>query len=291
MFRIQLVVTGVTEEEGLRVSLMRYFPDRRNGRKVEWLPPRKIDGATTHRLRHGEKPSEPMRKLAKTLLTEARYGKTGISPDLVIAVDDVELDNYGQEDVIAEHLRAALKNVLDEQKGEAARLEACRLLREKCSFHLLCPMVESYFFGDPHALLAAGVPASEKPKLIHEDVEKFETSDPRFLPECAFENNRRASHSPWWRHERHSKLYLDHLARRSRVHFHYEETVHGKAALQVIAWNRVPSTVAATPIIRSLFEDLAVWFDVPNPLGQGDTHPRLFPDPKAKHHDLILRNL
>ncbi len=289
MFRIQLIVTGDAEEAGLCESLLRCFPDRRNGRKVDWLAPRKISGVTTHRLRSGDKPSEPMRKLAKALLIEARRGKTGISPDLVIAVDDVELHNDGQEQIIVEHLRSALKCVLEEQKDDTWRLEAQILLRQKCSFHLLCPMVESYFFRDPDALVVAGVPKSEKPQLVHLDVEKFVTNDSSFLPECVVENKRRAEHLPWWRHERHPKHYLEHLVKRGGKM--YEETGGGKKALKTINWAAIPSAPTETRIIRSLFEDLAVWFNIANPIGLGDTHPSLFPEREVNPNDLILRNL
>lgn len=289
MPRIQLIVTGITEEAALRESLMRFFPDKRDRQEVEWLPPRKIEGATTHRLRPGAAPSSPMRKLALALLNEARRGKTGISPDLVIAVDDVEIGNCDQETVIIDHLRLALKAVIGEQKDEPARSEARALLREKCSFHLLCPMVESYFFADRSALAAAGVPLTEQPKLVQADVEQFETNDPAWLPDCLRKNQEKASHSPWWREERHPKHYLDHLTRRGGVM--YEETRHGKAALAGIAWEKVPSAPMETRILRSLFEDLASWFDVANPVGTGATHPSLFPEPGADPEDRLLRNL
>jgi hypothetical protein len=201
----------------------------------------------------------------------------------------VELGNCGQECVITEHLRAALETVIGEQKDDLARSEARALLREKCSFHLLCPMVESYFFGDPSALTAAGVPPTEQPTLVHSDVEQFETNDPAWLQDCLRKNQEKASHSPWWREERHPKHYLDHLTQRGGVM--YEETRDGKAALAGIAWEKVLSDHQNTLILRSLFKDIAEWFDSANPIAVGATHPSLFPAPGSKPDDRLLRNL
>jgi hypothetical protein len=289
MFRIQLIVTGDMEKAALRESLQRLFPDRRAGRGVEWLTPRMVKGVTSHQIRPEAPPSEPMVALAKALLAEARRGKTGQPPDLVVAVDDAEIGNLGREQIVVAHLRAAMTRVLAEQKDENTRLEARALVRSKCSFHLLCPMAESYFFGDGHALIAAGVPASVTPRLVHPtDVEPFETDDPAWLPGCALENQKRAHHTPWWRHERHPKHYLEHLTLRGGVT--YDETRQGRTALAGLAWGQIPKCATDTRVVRSLFEDLSAWFNVSNPM-PGETHPSLFPTRGVKPDELLLRNL
>ncbi len=289
MFRIQLLVTGDMEKAALHESLRRFFPDRRAGRKVEWLTPQMLDGVTTHQLRPGAPPSNPMIALARAMLAAVRIGKNGQPPDLVLAIDDVELGNVGREDIVVEHFRAAMHKVLA-LKDQKTQLEARVLLREKCSFHLLRPLAESYFFGDSGALLTAGVPVGVTPALVHRsDVEQFESNDPAWLPVCQTENQKRATLTPWWREERHPKRYLAHLAKRGEVF--YDETRQGQKALADLQWNQVATCATDTPVVRCLFEDLAAWFNGPSPLLPGDTHPSLFPAKTMKPEDMLLRNL
>lgn len=162
------------------------------------------------------------------------------------------------------------------------------ILREKCSFHLLKPMVESYLFGDDNALHIAGVPDGVKPKLVHPtDVEQFETNDSAWLPECRIQNEKRQKVAPWWRHERHPKRYLEHLTE------FYDETIEGRRAIEEIAWKQVPKRKSDTLFLRSLFEDIADWFgfDIPNPLGRGDTCLHFYPAKSVHRDNLLLRNM
>ncbi|MEO5726133.1 MAG: hypothetical protein ABI134_27410 [Byssovorax sp.] len=229
-----------------------------------------------------------MLDLAQAMLDEAEIPKKGACADLVVVIDDVELGNLGQEAVIVEHFRKALTRKLDKyETGTRERYHL--LLRQRCSFHLLRPMVESYLFGDEGALLVAGVSAGVKPLLVSSDVEQHETHDPAWLPTCHAENERRRAIAPWWRHELHPKHYLGHLTRRSSVF--YEETDHGKRALQGLAWAGVPKLPEEAPILRSLFEDLADWFGVASPLGPGATDPRFCPLRSVNRASLLLRNL
>lgn len=287
MARIKLIVTGYTEKLSLCASLRRFFPAQRRGEEVIWEVPRKVYSATSHRLVPGAPSSKLMRSLVQAMLAEVAFGPAGTAADLVVLIDDVELANHGQESVVVAHFRDALERKLDEVDREVE--DRYRILfRERCSFHLQRPMVESYLFGDPAALATAGVPVGEEPVLLGTDVEQFETGDPAWLPVCRVENARKAVDLPWWRHERHPKHYLAHLAQRGGVS--YEGVEHGKNALRGLDWAKVPKSPADTPLIRALFEDLARWFDVANPLGTGDLHPDL--DPRsARGSNLILRNL
>src|SRR5580700_6676109 len=106
--RIKLIVTGYTEQEGLRESLSRFFPSRRGDEEVIWERPRKIQSATSHRLEPGIPSSTLMRSLARAMVAEVAHGPTGTPADLVVLVDDAELHNHGQEGVVASHLRDAL---------------------------------------------------------------------------------------------------------------------------------------------------------------------------------------
>ncbi len=294
MARIKLIVTGDMEKAALHESLQRVFPPQRlceNGKdheEVVWDKPRKLECATSQRLLHDGKLSTMMLALAQAMLAEAGIGKRGTPADLVVIVDDVELNNLGQETMIIDHFRRAMTAKLD--KYEKATQERYRLLlREKCSFHLLRPMVESYLFGDPQALGVAGVPAGVTPLHVFSDVEQFETNDPDWLPTCHAENEKKKVKEPWWRHERHPKHYLELLTTRGPVF--YEETKHGKRALQGLDWAHVPKLPAETPVIRSLFEDLAYWFGVTSPLGIGPSDPRFYPLKTVDRASLLLRNL
>jgi len=281
------------EKKALHKSLKRFFPKQRNGQNVEWVTPRRLNCATSFRLRPlktNKKISNPMKKLALAMFDEVFHSKA----DLVVVIDDVELHNLDQEMVIAEHFREAIESAF-RKKGYNQEQRYRKILREKCSFHLLKPMIESYFFGYLTSLYEAGVSASIKPRLVHDtDVELFETndSDPNWVNECRDENTKKVSNNiNWWHYEKHPKHYLEHLIERSDPGMIYNETEHGKRALEKIAWNNVPKIKSDTPFIRSLFEDIADWFGLQNPIGNGLTNIYVYPDKSLNSKDLILRNM
>jgi hypothetical protein len=293
MATIRLIVTGDLEALALHESLRRVFGDfRHDGEEVIWDPPRKLHSATSRRLSASERPSRPMRDLAKAMFSEVTRGKHGTPADLVIVIDDVELGNVDQEVVIVESFKEALKDSLDSHLKDSslrASEQFRERLRERCSFHLLRSMVESYFFGDGEALRATGVQST--PMLRHADVERFETidPDPDWLQECRIHNQRQQPIRPWWRHECHPKHYLEHLLEREGIF--YDEKIHGEPALQSLAWRQVPKTDADCAVVRCLFEDLADWFGISNPLGSGDKQSCLYPGRSVARSKLLLRNL
>jgi len=288
--RIKLIVTGDMERSALHKSLQRIFPSERHGQPVVWdVPHLKVGGSpTNNQLKSGHRPNGAMRKLARIMLSEATMGIKGVPADLIVVVDDVELGNIGREHIVAEHFCTAVRELLGQYNGaELVRHQA--ILREKCSFHLLKPMPEAYFFGDPDTLIALVSPGAN-PKLVHpSDVEKFETNEPAYLPACRNENSKKQlENKPWWRQECHPKDYIIHLAERNRKT--YDEIIHGKQALLNIDWKKVPKYQTDTLIIRSLFADIADWFGIQNPIC-GDTDPAFYPAYGANHANLLLRNL
>ncbi|KPA13023.1 hypothetical protein MHK_006742 [Candidatus Magnetomorum sp. HK-1] len=301
MSRVKLIVTGDLEKFALHKSLQRIFPEVRNGKVVSWETPRKLNCATSHRLRPLEdingNISAPMKKLAWAMYDEVfavKNKKKYINPaDLVIVIDDIELHNLGQEDIIVDHFRKAIELVLEKRKDnqENYRIE----LRKKCSFHLLKPMIESYFFGDIKALQKAGVPVSEKPRLVHPtDVELLETNDPHidWIKRCANDNaEKKLINNDWWRCEQHPKRYLEHLIKRNHPAVPYDETDQGRKALETLAWNTVPKVQTDAPFIRSLFEDISEWYGISNPIGIGKTNDIVYPDKSIKRETLLLRNV
>jgi hypothetical protein len=70
-------------------------------------------------------------------------------PDLVIAVDDLELDNIETPGYVSGVVRDAIVRAMGDVPTHAQRAR----FRDRCSFHLLCPMVEAYFCGE---FLASG---------------------------------------------------------------------------------------------------------------------------------------
>jgi len=287
MARIKLIVTGTMEELSLHESLKRFFPRQKDGEEVIWDLPRKLNGVTTYRLDPQKPPSQQMLALAQAMLDEVGIGKRGIPADLVLVVDDVELGNVGAEAIIVEHFRAAVHQKLASHSADAqARYR--RLLQQNASFHLLKPMVESYLFGDSAALASAGVPAGVSARLMHPDVEQFETDDPAWLPTCQTVNARKRRVLSWWCHERHPKHYLEHLAERGSVF--YEEVDHGRKALRGLDWSKVSVTPAHVAVIRCLFEDIADWFRMSSPLGAAP-HADLWPLRSHHRGNLVLRNV
>ena len=291
MARIKLIVTGDMEKQGLHKSLSKVFSADTNGNAVIWET-QKIQCATSHRLIEGRGASRPMQELANAMFAEAIFGKTGTPADLVLVIDDVELGNLEQEHIVAEHFRTAVELKLSTCGNIATQNRYRALLRKKCSFHLLKPMVEAYLFGDGQALQIAGVSDTTPPRLVHlTDVEAFETDDPSWLPTCHEENKSRHALHPWWRHECHPKHYLNHLGKRGQPDYVYEETLHGRDALIALDWAQVPKQASDAPILRALFEDLADWFGITNPLGVGSLNPCFYPAKTVYQAGLILRNM
>lgn len=275
-------------------SLRPFFPDEVEKEEVFWdEEPRMVNEVTTRPLpglTHGQAPDRAMQLLADAIVEEAITGKKrGQGPaDLVIAVCDVELGNLGKEPIILSHLRSALEKRLDRhEQGARARHRAT--LREKCSFHLLRPMVEAVFFGDPAALSRSGVSATHPPLLRSLDVEEFESVDPNWHSECVEANDRkRLDGVHWWEEARHPKRYLAHLIQRSGSKV-YDELDQGVAALCGLHWPTV-TNIQPSPFLRALFDDLASWFGVPNPLGFGKPSPLTSLTPTSPP-DRWLRNL
>lgn len=291
---IKLIVTGDMEKASLHDSLRRCFPAQNCfGENVVWDTPRYANCVTSSRLRHGKAPSNPMRELAKAMLAEALIGKTGEPADLVIVIDDVEINNLGQEGLIAEHFRCAVQLELTNRLASIhpnSHHALVQRVRDRCSFHLLRPMVEAYFFGDTNALTTSGVPAGTVPMLRHlTDVEDFESIDPHWLPMCHQVNAEKHQHSSWWCNERHPKDYLRHLVEKGGGS--YEEKENGERALRGLQWNAVVKIPTDAPIISSLFSDVFDWFGCVNTVCVGTPDPQFYVPSIVWPKTSLLRNM
>lgn len=292
--RIRVIVTGGMERRALEPSVKAWFPPRTvKDDLVEWSTAPMLDGATTHRLGPQDPPNSTMMTLARALVAEVWLGEYGTPADMVVVIDDLELNNIDQPATVCAHFREAIERDIARRnldKSTEWSLRTC--LRERGSFHLMSPMIEAYLFGEPAALVRAGCAPDVEPLLVDRDVEAFEAQDPAWMPTCEAVNaSKRASH-PWWREERHAKHYLTHLIERNGKI--YRETREGVAALIALNWPGVPADVTSMALMRALFEDLADFFGVLSPLGQGQVSPVTYVGQRIKlkeRESLLLRNM
>lgn len=301
--RIKLIVTGDSEKAALHRSLAQCFPTHTaSGDSVVWDTPRKEAGVTSYRLKAGKPPSSSMKTLVNAMFAEALNSKqpNGTPPDLVIVVDDVELGNAGQEGVIVQAFQTAVKDklkALQQQQSASTFSRIQARIQTACSFHLLCPMVESYFFADSATLAVGGVAASISPRLLHPtNVEQFDASPdlhPAWQALCQRENSRQHSlEHLWWQTERHPKHYLSHLLDISGVEGYFETTL-GAQMIQALNWNRMAKTPTDSPIISALLEDIWDWFGQTPLLGDcvGQSSPATYQVRTLRPTQRLLRNI
>jgi hypothetical protein len=126
-----------------------------------------------------------VRTFTDALVAEALFGNepSGGPPELVIGVEDLELANIHQPEVVTRCIRRGVDDYFVRHPLGSSRTEDRyrERLRTRCSFHLLVPMPEAYFFGERAALERAGVAADVRERLCCEDLEAFETDDPEFI--------------------------------------------------------------------------------------------------------------
>lgn len=291
---VRLIVTGDLEKKALGGSLERVL--RGAGAEVTFQP-RLVAGAamTSNPLGdpEGSAPTPtPVRRMANALVTETLDPRTpqGDLPDLVVGIDDLELANRDRPLVVLGWVRRAVEEVLVQRYSSLeTRERARRSLRARCSFHLLVPLVEAYFFGERAALRRAGVAEATPVHRRGADVECFVTDDPAFMPGVAKSNAQKASFGEaWWDEARHPKRYLEFLIAQERGEL-YREVMGGAEALTTLDWSGVVCGGGA--YARSLFEDLADALSLPNPLGAGLTSPDTYPSKSVRRESLTLRNV
>lgn len=300
--RIKLIVTGDGEREALHKSLGKALPTQNSaGDEVVWDVPRKINGATSYQLKEGSPPSQSMRDMANAMFAEVLQGKAPreAPPDLVVVIDDVELGNVDQERIVVEAFRAAVREKLGqiESTTSAANFQRIKLrIRECCSFHLLRPMIESYFFSSPDFLLRCIPNIAHPPALTHPtDVECFDAGDdPNEIWQEIYsrENSEKQRTCSWWKTEQHPKRYLAHLLAINGFG-KFQETTHGAQMIEDINWAKVAKVGSDAPIISALLEDLWQWFGENPPAGTfaGAASPWLYCIKTVRPQEMVLRNI
>lgn len=261
MTHVELIVTGRMEKLALSDTLSKVIP---NCSEITWNTQR-VDGFTSNAL-----PDEPqltsasgvsskVLNLAKRLVFAADPGRTGEPVDLAIAIDDLELANSHQPEVVVHWLAEAVEHTITHAFPSQRRKDQCReRVREKCSFHLLVPMAETYFYGEKDALHRAGClrKAILKPNI---DLEFFKTNDPNYIAKlsCSKSTN----------YARHPKKYISFLCEPNK----YKETRNGVNALKSLNWESVLQFRENTKYIRSFFDDLFDGLDRQSPF-PGELH-------------------
>ncbi|OAI49619.1 hypothetical protein AYO44_06340 [Planctomycetaceae bacterium SCGC AG-212-F19] len=279
---IALIVTGDMERVALPTSLKKVFQtadftaqqvDCFTSARVVW-PPAQRPGMLSN-----------IEKYVTALVAALVPGqRKGSPPDFVFGFDDLEMANHHQPDAVITAFRLALKAELQRREANLNRASYVKLeaaVRERCSFHLLVPMCEAYFYADPGALQAAG--CTRPPQIVPDrDVELFTVTEPDYLVDLSTQ----PFPLPTWAIDLalrplHPKRYLEFLLGS------YQETAQGTAGLCALDWRRVLSRPDHTRFLRSFFQDLAYALDMDLSLFPGQTHP-LTSDWKNKHR--LLRN-
>jgi phenylpyruvate tautomerase PptA (4-oxalocrotonate tautomerase family) len=260
--RVGLILTGDSERGGMAQALGRGFP----GAIFELVPGRH-DGFTSGAIAPAFTPDatahQNVEKLINTLLGAVTDRKDRF--DFAIVIDDLEVENWGRAGDVVAHFRSAAQHVLS---GDTAR--NAQLLREKCSFHLLHPMLEALFFADPAALTVAGAPVAASVLRAPGDPEQFTATDPTYLdaPEEPKKSRKKGvrrwavadrAHKP-----KHYLIYLSEQPGGTPYHETGDKN-GGALALQGLAWPQVFGQAAECCFARSLFEDVASMLDRPNP--------------------------
>ena len=256
MSRVQLVVTGRCEELALHDSLRQLFPE------TEFLRPIRLDPFTSNPLT--EPPAHGVRETAYKFAAKLVERVDTLEDTLVVGVEDQEFETTPalQVDV----LRRAVLSVLAEPPSSSRRERLAQQVAERCSFHLLVPMVEAYFFGDPAALERAGAKRVSALEPSSRDVEAFLVEDAAFAAPADTDTK-----DDWCRggalRAVHPKRYLKFLSGNGQPgNWKYRESRGGAAALRQLDWPRVAANPQFTQSARALVADVADWLNVSNPL-------------------------
>jgi hypothetical protein len=258
---IGLITTGQCEHLALPESLTRMFADDDVEFRALFRGP--ADSLTSCFVSYPAPRSKApsiadrlVQRMAAEL--ERRHG-----PDFVIAVDDLELDNVDTPD----HVTGVVRDAVAHAIGDVPTHSQLARFRDRCSFHLLCPMVEAYFYGEPAALERAGANASKSLTLVGTHLEDFTSGDMAFITSGG--------------NVKHPKHYLKFLSQDS-----YKETRGGKSALATLDWAQVfahqPPGLA---FAHALFEDIADALGAASPF-PGKAHPAT-----ERRQNGVLRNL
>jgi hypothetical protein len=307
--RVALIPTGRTEWHGLPVAFHHLFPQHDfyvlPGEPLFRSMRGPFNGFTSTTLTERHEREDVPHHATELVGLAAREalgnGHDREAADVVVVLDDLELANRHQPDRVMRVFRRAVERHLDGLQGARRRTEIA--LRERVSFHLIVPMIEAWFFGDPQALRVAGVPDGVVPILDGAGLEDFHTMDMFYevadesACPCWIARGRKKADRPKWlgaQRERHPKGYLQWLCLDGGAKgcTSYDESGKGAEALKQLDWDVLLAN-PRLPYLGALLEDLAGALGARLPL----PWPPIFPDDPPttrlpmRPHDHVLRNL
>lgn len=304
MSRVALVTTGKLELSGLHTALQIAFAGH------QFIPVALPSGEPHHGFTSCTvRPLQPDDVLshAAALLQAALEVLVPEEPvalvaDLAIVLDDLELENVGNEDQVIGHMRESARRVIADARGAATPDRVATLLRERVSFHLAVPMVESWLFGD-HSALASEVPGARLPTRLEEgrDPEDFLVVDPAYLADDGSDCLRwhaigqPSRWKPGWlkeARERHPKHYLQWLFKDATQAScaRFMETQEGARILERLSWGTVLSNPAWYPYLRAMMDDISQCLGQPAS-GVSDAGVRASRTARKTGSGFVLRNI
>ena len=311
--KVAILPTGRTEWYGLPRALRRLFPDHDfvpvPTREELFTEPKRFPypGVTSTPLTSKQlsNPPGPAFPLIERAVQEAFGDRKAEAADIVLILDDVEVLNRGHEDLVLAVFRAAVEQHLQNLSSDRLRGRTAEVLRNRVSFHLARPMIESWFFADPAALAEAGVDEPCSSHVLLSDPEQFEIRIADYIQakveHCPCWNNlpktkANEQKKPKWLgarpREYHPKGYLQWLCRDGSAETctRYDEAQGGAKALANLDWSLLLGRPAEQlPYLRAIVSDLAMTPGNPTvpvfPGGSSHTSPFLIPQ------NPVLRNL
>lgn len=293
MTLVRLIVTGETERHALGTFLQRFFPEL----EFELELAGSFTSCRVSRVPAVSAALPLVDKLAQQMIAAVDPGRkkpNGPVPDLVVVVDDLELFNLDQPDVVISSFRSAIHRSVPRVWPTLERQNRClERLKERASFHLLCPMLEAYFFTSDSALRAAGI-RLQSLLVSEQDIEDFETCDASYLsryaalPDDGSDGVIHPKTKTWF--AKHPKEYLRYLvAGGDGTGPVYRETKQGVAALQALSPADALAMETHRRFLRSLIHDVAFALNRPLPDElRGECHPKTSGHSKI---DRLLRNI
>jgi hypothetical protein len=308
--RIAVIPTGRMEWEALPQALHELFP----GHQFECLPSRAelasnagiefpIPSFTSCDATRLFGTTNTADKLLGRAAAEALGDRRRPPADLVVVIDDLELCNRFQPQAVVQVVKEAAQRHLAGLETRA-HIRTRTALRERVSFHLAVPMIESWLFADPRGPANAGAPADRPSRLRVTDPEDFETDDEAYATAtadaCTFWSSlpvqRKKKLRPVWagNHDRtwHPKGYLTWLCLdpAAKSCTSYDESNGGARALASLDWKRALGR-SRMPFLRSLVADIADALEQEPSVGPVHEHQAPLTSRQRAPRDAILRNL
>lgn len=261
---VALITTGRAEESAFADFLSAHFEGCDVTFRTEFT-----DGFTSARLlEHFEKAPSNAARLAARLVAAVDPGariKGQQKADFAIAIEDIELANQDQAKRITEVFSNAVKAHVESVWPSRDRQHtAFARIKEKASFHLLSPMLESYFFTDSQSIESMDL----DPKIVKKDsadAEQFRTDQEEYLSSV---DHLEPPFTGWtsqkWfgSHPKHFINYhFDTPAEYDPNNNLYRETSHGAEALRKLRTDSVFVDNQYCTFLRSLINDLSFALD------------------------------